>query len=297
METVLKILLANFFKFLSKLSPSVTAEIAWSFFCKPRIRKKPLSTLESELLQQANQYSIDSGEYKISVYQWGSANNSNTKTVLLTHGWGGHALNFAHIIDKLLVSNFNVVAYDSPAHGESSGGKTHLFHNTQALLAVSKSLVSEFKNVHALIGHSFGTLANSYALALCKENAFADHACLSQVEKLILIAGPNKVTDIFAAFTQAMHLPDSVLNIFHQKVEVIAKRKIESLSVTELLNTFRGQSLVIHDQNDRIVPFSEAESVAEDSGASLFATSGYGHFRILKTKTVIEKIVDFLEPE
>ena len=243
------------------------------------------------MLQQAKQYSIDSGKYKISVYEWNSSHNSNdNKTILFTHGWGGHALNFAYIIDKLLENDFNVVAYDSPAHGKSSGRKTNLFHNTQALLAVAESLAP----VHALIGHSFGTMANSYALALCKENTSLEYARLSQVEELILIAGPNKLTDIFAAFTQAMHLPDSVLNIFHQKVETISKRKIESMSVTEFLTSYNGQSLLIHDHNDRIVPFTEAESVAEDSGANLFATTGYGHFRILKTKTVIEKIVNFL---
>lgn len=293
METVLKILLANFFKFFSKLSPSLAAEIAWSFFCKPRIRKKPLSTFESELLQQATQFSINSGEYKISVYQWKPSSHANAdKTILLTHGWGGHALNFSSIIDTLLENGFNVIAHDSPAHGESSGGKTNLFHNTKALFAVAENLPP----IYALIGHSFGAIANSYALALCKENTSPKYVCLSQVEKLILIAGPNKLTDIFAAFTQAMQLPDRVLKIFHQKVKDLSKQSIKTMSVSKFLSAYSGHTLVVHDRNDRIVPFSEAESVAEDSGASLFSTTGYGHFRILKTKAVIEKIVDFLEP-
>ena len=286
METILKTFLANFFKLFSKLSPSLTAEIAWSFFCKPRIRKKPLSTFEHKLLQQSSQRSINSGEYKIAVYEWESPNNP-TSTILLSHGWGGHALNFSFIINQLLKDGFNVVAYDNPAHGESSGKQTNLFNNTQALLAVVKNSGP----IYALIGHSFGTLANGYALDLCQKNT-----CLSKVEKNILIAGPNKIIDIFASFAQAMFLPNSVLTIFHQKVEAISKRKIESMSAVKFLKNYKGESLLIHDHKDRIVPYSEAETVAEGTGANLFSTSGYGHFRLLAAKPVIQQIILFLKP-
>lgn len=287
METILKTILISFFKILAKISPSLTAKIAWSFFCRPRIRKKPLSKFESKLLQQAKKNSINSGEYEISVYEWRILTNSDeAKTVLLTHGWGGHALNFAHIIVKLLESDFNVVAYDSPAHGKSSGKQTNLLCNTQALLDVNNNVGT----IHALIGHSFGTMANAYALELSKNTAQ-----LPTVEKLILIAGPNKLADIFASFTQAMQLPGSILRIFHQKLETIAKRKVESMSVVEFLKIYKGETLVVHDHKDRVVPISEADSVANSvEAATLFATSGCGHFRILADKNVSDKIINFL---
>jgi len=218
------------------------------------------------------------------IYEWHSANKEN-KVVLLSHGWGGHALNFAHIIHQLIEDGFNVVAYDSPAHGKSSGKQTNLFHNTQALQKVAE----HSGPVYALIGHSFGTLANAYALDLCKENN-----CLSKVEKFILIAGPNRVADIFASFAQAMKLPNTVLTIFHQKVQAISKRNIETMSAVEFLKYYRGESLLIHDQSDRIVPFSEAETVARGIEGNLFATTGFGHFRILAAKNVLKKITNFL---
>lgn len=86
--------------------------------------------------------------------------------------------------------------------------------------------------IHAFIGHSSGAMANTYALELSKNTAQ-----LPTVEKLILIAGPNKLADIFASFTQAMQLPDSILRIFHQKLETIAKRKVEKkLKTCQLSN-------------------------------------------------------------
>ncbi len=287
MESLLKILLTYFFKLFSIASPSFTAKIAWPLFCKPRIRKKPLSKTELMLVQQARQYSIDSEDYKIAVYEWRNSDNPEPgKTVLLTHGWGGHALNFSYIIVKLIKAGFNVVAYDSPAHGKSSGNKTNLMHNTKALLSVCERI----PYVHALVGHSFGAMANAYALELSD-----DSKKLPNMNKLILIAGPNKLSDIFASFAQVMGLSNGVLNIFHQKLESIAQRNIESMSTVEFLRNYDGETLVIHDQNDRIVPHKEAEIIANEvMSSSLYTTSEYGHFRVLSAKNVINKILDFI---
>ena len=287
MENLLKTILTIFFKFFSRISPTLTAKIAWSFFCKPRIRKKPLSKFENNLLQRAKQHYIESENYKIAVYQWRNVNSAeHPKTILFTHGWGGHALNYSHIITKLLEGGFNVIAYDSPAHGKSSGSKTNLLHNTRALISICKHIPP----VTALVGHSFGAMSCAYALELNKNPAI-----LTNTNKIILIAGPNKLMDIFASFTQAMGLSNSVLKIFHFKLETITKRNIESMSTIEFLHNYRGKALVIHDHNDRIVPFFEAEDIANKyTSASLFATSGYGHFRILKAEKVINKIFDFI---
>ena len=270
METILKTILISFFKIFAKISTSLTTKITWSFFCRPHIRKNPLSKFKSKLLQQAIKDSINSGEYEISFYEWRNLTNlDEAKTVLLAHDWGGHALNFAHIIDKLLESGFNVVAYDSPAHGKSSGKQTNLLCNTQALLGVNDNVGP----IHAFIVHSSGAMANSYALELSKNTAQ-----LPTVEKLILIAGPNKLADIFASLTQAMQLPDSILRIFHQKLETIAKRKIENMSVVKFLKTYKGETLVVHNHKNRVMPISEADII---EAATLFATSECGHFRIL----------------
>jgi pimeloyl-ACP methyl ester carboxylesterase len=285
-ENILKIILANFFCLSAKIAPHFTAKIAWSFFCKPRVRKQPLNKLETSLLQQSKQYSVDCKGYKISVYEWSNNSSAEQKTVLLTHGWGGHALNFSYLINKLLAEKFKVIAFDSPAHGNSSGKQTNLLYNTYALLGVSEYI----GNVDALIGHSFGSMAIAYALDLCKQTTQ-----LSKVKKIVLIASPNKLADIFAAFALAMKLPNSVLTIFHQKLEAMAQRTIHTMSTVEFLQNYRGETLVVHDYNDRIVPFAEAESVAQDTSSSLFSTSGYGHVRILAAADVIDKIIHFLK--
>jgi pimeloyl-ACP methyl ester carboxylesterase len=286
-DNILKAILTIFFKFFSRISPGLTAEVAWSFFCKPRIRKKQLSKFENNLLKQAKQYYIESENYRIAVYEWRNADlTQNSNTILLTHGWGGHALNYSHIITKLVEGGFNVIAYDSPAHGKSSGSKTNLLHNTHALLNVC----AQIPPVTALVGHSFGAMASAYALELSNSSAILAHT-----NKIILIAGPNKLADLFASFTQAMGLPDVVLKIFHRKLETIAKRTIESMTTVDFLCHYRGKILVVHDHNDRIVPFIEAEKIANKlTSAALFATSAYGHSRILAAESVINTIFGFI---
>ncbi len=286
MEATLKILLSIFFRLTAKISPQYASKLAWSFFCKPRKINKPPSELEKSLLQQAKQYFVECDHYQIAVYQWASTNNGESaKTVLLTHGWGGHALNFSHIIERLRTDGFNVIAYDGPAHGNSSGQHTTLLRNAQALLSITTHVMP----VDALIGHSFGSITNAYALDIAKETTQ-----LANVKNLVLISGPNKLADIFASFIQAMQLPNSILNIFFQKVEAMTKRKIETMNTATFLQDYNGHTLVIHDHKDRVVPYSEAESVADSIASSLFSTSGYGHGRILAAQNVIDEISNTL---
>ena len=132
MEKALKIILASFLRILAKLSPKLSANLAWTIFCKPLNRKKPLSNSEKNLIQQSQQFFIDSEEFRIAVYQWNAIEDADSaKTILLTHGWGGHALNFSYVIKRLLADGFNVIAFDGSAHGNSSGKQTNLQRNTQ----------------------------------------------------------------------------------------------------------------------------------------------------------------------
>lgn len=285
---MLKQILIVFFSTLGKLSPKLAANIAWPLFCTPMSKKISLTDKEKRLVAQAKQTIIEIDNYEIVVFHWllsagslGTANSSST--VLLTHGWAGHALNFASIIEQLHARGHNVIAYDSPAHGRSSGKRTTLLANTQALVKVAEYVGP----IDILIGHSFGCLASVFALDLDK-----GATSLAEVKKMILIAGPNKLTDLFSSFTTALHLPSSVLQIFFTRVQRLLHRPVESISVENLLSTVKAQVLLIHDEKDRVVPFQEAETISKHTHAQLFLTNGLGHSRILSAPNVLSKIND-----
>ena len=71
-------------------------------------------------------------------------------------------------------------------------------------------------------------------------------------------------------------------------------RSIDSMSTVTFLQAFHGQILVIHDHKDRVVPYSDAKTVADLSVARLFSTTGQGHGRILHANEVVEEIANFL---
>ena len=53
--------------------------------------------------------------------------------------------------------------------------------------------------------------------------------------------------------------------------------------------------LIVHDRDDREVPYSEAEALsAAWPQAQLLATSGLGHSRVLGDATVVRAISEFL---
>jgi pimeloyl-ACP methyl ester carboxylesterase len=54
---------------------------------------------------------------EIAVYHWGKGG----RRILLVHGWGGKAAQFFSFVGPLLDAGFEVIAFDAPAHGASSG--------------------------------------------------------------------------------------------------------------------------------------------------------------------------------
>ena len=58
----------------------------------------------------------------VCLYQW----SGNGPKIMLMHGWSGRASNFFKIIEKLIIEDYDVYAFDAPAHGESSGVTTNI---------------------------------------------------------------------------------------------------------------------------------------------------------------------------
>ena len=97
----------------------------------------------------------------LKVREWGSG-----LTVLLVHGWNANWSHFGKLIPVLLNQGYRVVAYDAPAHGESSGNQTNIVEMSSALLAVKKDI----GEVHAVVGHSLGGATTALAIDISDVN-------------------------------------------------------------------------------------------------------------------------------
>jgi len=69
----------------------------------------------------------------------------------------------------------------------------------------------------------------------------------------------------------------------------------ENLEVARLAPRLRAQALVIHDRDDRHVPWTQGAQVAHLwPGARLMSTDGLGHGRILADDAVTRAAADFI---
>ncbi len=164
----------------------------------------------------------------------------------------------------------------------SSGIKTNILEFTEVISALSE----EFVEFDALIGHSFGGAASLLALERFDN---------IKAKKVITIGTPNKMKNVLSAFSNHMELPKSVLlemnNILFEKFN----RDFSSISMEELFAVLEVDGMVIHDLNDRVVPFKSALEVHEKNpSVKLLKTQELGHVRVLRDKHVHKEILDFL---
>ncbi|HET7898242.1 MAG TPA: alpha/beta hydrolase, partial [Flavisolibacter sp.] len=101
---------------LGKVSKRKAAEQAFQIFTTPPSRvKKDLPVI----FKKAEKLTFSFHGVKIVGYRW---NAPKEKKVLILHGFESSVLNFDKYISPLLKKDYEVLAFDAPAHG-GSGGK------------------------------------------------------------------------------------------------------------------------------------------------------------------------------
>lgn len=260
----------------STLFPKTIANYAYKQLTNPQVKK--LREHEMATLDQAEKETLSFKGFDIQLYTW----KEGEKEVLLIHGWEGQAGNFADLIQELLQNNYTVHAFDGPSHGFSSRGKTSLFEFTE-LVGV---LIKRYR-VDLLVSHSFGGVATTYALYANPE---------LKIEKYALLTTPDRFSERIDDVSEAVGITSKVKNILIERLEDEIQQDVNAFNVSDFVKSINvAQSMIIHDKNDRVIPIERSRRVHENWPSSEFREiDGTGHFRILRTKEVIQAVVDFL---
>ncbi len=265
-------------KILQSISPSLAA--AWSryFFKKPL--EPELKAYEKQWREKAKHHKIPLPRFNktIHVYQWGDGK----KKALVLHGWSSRATRLADLIEKLLNAGYTVYAADAPSHGLSSGRSTNMVEYIESIKEINK----RFGPFDAVIGHSMGGIS-----AL---NAVAKH--LLDTKKLVTVGIPDSIERIFYQFAEVMQLKPVIaeLNIKYMRDKL-------GTDIKELAGSYNARKvdipvLVVHDKDDKEVPFTDAENIVSNlRKGRLYVTEGLGHRRIVRNEKVLSDIVNFLE--
>lgn len=207
--------------------------------------------------------------------------------VYLLHGWGGNRRSWDPFVAPLTQAGFTVVALDAPGHGDSGGGaygpgRTLLPDMITALCSVARSRGA----ARGVVAHSMGVLA-------------AAVACLDglRASRLLLIAPMPDPRSAIGVFADAAGVGDRIRACIPR---VLERQMRIPLSHFDAVNRAAERetlppALVIHDGNDKRVPFRLGAQLATAwPHARLHPTRGLGHNRILRDGEVIAATVEFL---
>ena len=268
------------FKLLGPLVPRLAAQKAMQLFMTPKRRK---SASFAGVFKKAYLLGIPYKNSRISTYLWGETG----KIVVLVHGWESSSRIYESFVVPLVDVGYRVVAVDGPAHGNSKLRQTNLFDFGDALHEVLKSL-EKVGEVHALVGHSFG--GSSLINMLYRKGKPAS------LKKVVTIASPSRLDNIFYYFFNHLRLPTAVRREFKILLREKFEVNLEDLKVSNWVPKLQIDNiLVIHDAQDRVVAPQEADAlVASGDNLTLMLTEGLGHNRIMKDPGVIRKILFYL---
>jgi pimeloyl-ACP methyl ester carboxylesterase len=255
---------------------------AWAerlFLTPPRSRDAAATALD--LIDARSSFVSHKGR-AIATWRWGSR---DAPAVLLAHGWGGHAAQMRAFVFPLLSAGFRVITYDQPAHGVSEGRLTGLPDFADVLAEVA----AYHGDVAAVIGHSLG--GAGAALALASGKARFEHA--------VLVSPPADMVGYSRRFARWHWMPEPVRRAMQAAIEERYGVLWESLDMRRLAPRaaahVRTRALVIHDRDDRLVPWTQGAQVASRwPGARLLSTDGLGHRRILEDDLVTRAAADFV---
>jgi pimeloyl-ACP methyl ester carboxylesterase len=263
-----------------RLAPKRTADRAARLFATPfaSSRARAQAARADEAMAQSE---LKVGEQTIATYVWGDP--STQPYALLVHGWSSFGLRFLPWVQRLRELGLAVVAFDQPGHGRSTGRLCTLPDFIDTIRAVGR----RYGHAALAIGHSLG----GAALALAQSEAW--HA-----QRLVLIAPAADMEAATGRFFRFVKLGDHLREAFYGWLERRTGVAVRELQVHKHLPALGQTGLVVHDLDDRDVPWEEGERYARYwPGARLLTTQGLGHHKVLDAPEVLEATFAFLRGE
>ena len=266
------------FSMLGRFAPRVVGGQAYKMWFSTRRFSEPQR--EIKWRETARTYTLPHRHGPLMVYEWG-VSAAQTPKVLLLHGWNGRATQLGAFVAPLLNAGYQVVSFDAPGHGRTPGHRTNLLQVSDALQTVAVHV----GRVQAVVAHSFGAMVLAHAL----------RGGLT-VDQAVCVSAPAESLFLIEKFCAALHIParakQDLINRINQEFGADIWQRISTVQNAKSLNV---PVLLVHDEHDWDVPFTQAEILAEAwRGSQLLRTTGLGHRRILRNKSSVKAVTDYI---
>lgn len=268
-----------FFTVSNHVAPFIAVRAAEKLFTTPFFSKR--RDIEFELLEKAEKLIIPYDKNReLAAYRWGKKSDP---IILFVHGWTSTATCFLSFIDPLVAKGFQVISYDSIAHGESPGWTVSMTEWADTVVAA----LEEFGRVHCIIGHSLGGGAIVIASSLG-----------INTDKIVLLSSVSDIVDVTERFAEALNISASTI----EKMRKFAWRKyIKSASKygedwqDVFSSSYKVPTLIIHDKDDKEIHWNNSKMMSDQwPWAEFVLTERLGHRRILLDPDVVTRVIDFI---
>jgi len=261
-------------------APAQTANCAARLFATPygssRSRARAIRA-DGEMQRRE----VTAGSQTIATYIWGDP--AREPYALLVHGWSSFGLRFLPWVSRLREAGLAVVTFDQPGHGNSTGELCTLPDFVNTIQAIGRV----YGGAALAVGHSLG----GAAVTLAQSESW--HA-----ERVVVIAPPADMAAQAERFMRYVRLGEHLRERFfgwHERKTGVAVRDLE---IRHHLAALGLPCLIVHDLNDREVPWGDGELYARHwHNARLLTTRGLGHHRVLDAPDVIEAVIAFVRGE
>lgn len=255
-----------------RIAPRLAARAAAELVSRPRGRN-PTQPWELAPGPAAREIELRPGLF---ARAWGEQG----PLVLALHGWRGRPTQFRPLAETLLARGMRTIALDVPGHGRSAGQRV-----TPRILG---DLLMETTRIagpaHVVVGHSFGGAAIGAALAL----GFT-------TSRIVIVSSPTRVSRMPFAYARGFGLTASAMAHFGRLLDAHAGRPVAELDLLSSGPHCSIPALLVHDRDDAVIPYSDAEILAAAWPAlKVMATHGLGHRDILADAAVVRAVADFI---
>ena len=259
---------------LGLVSPALAGRWVYRLWFRPFRFPEPKQ--EQEWRRGAEPLAVVHRGQPLAVDAWGAG-----PTILMVHGWNGRGAQLGAFAPALVRAGYRVVSFDTPAHGRSPGRDTNLPEISEAIRNVAEACGP----LHAVIGHSFGVACTIHAVRQGLK-----------VNRFVALSPPGSMRWLTQSFFATLGIRAPVQQVFIRKLEAHFGADLwQRFSPEHLARALTVPGLVIHDEDDRDVPWQEGAAVANAwPGAEFVRTSGLGHRRILRDPDVIARVTAFI---
>ena len=247
---------------------------AYNLFATPR--KGAILPDQEYFLEEAEDEVVSIDNTYIQTYRWANMG----ETILMVHGWDSNSHRWKTLIEKLHQQNYNIIAFDAPAHGNSSGKTLNIPFYAKCIQEII-----ELYRPNYILGHSIGGMTTIF-----HQFKYSN----LEIEKLVIMAPPTELAVIMEGYQKTLKLSDKFMKALDAYFKDRFDFYFEEFSVAEFAKSLTHPGLLIHDKYDNIAPYSGAEKIHKNwANCNFITTENFGHS--LFFDEVDDIIIDFLK--